>query len=256
MKNLYFQSKTILNFDAPISGHQFLLRFIPPNFAGQAIVSASLKVSPSVDFTTSTDVFGNCVQTGSIDFPHDEFIYSVEGKAVIDATKKQNESVHPLFKFPSVFTKTDSRMCDFVESLNLSGGNLQKSLAIANAVYSHMTYTPFVTTTQTTAVEAFDLGKGVCQDYSHVFIALARFAGIPARYANGLQLGEGQSHAWIEIHDGNKWIGIDPTQNKLVSEDYIRFCVGRDFSDSALERGTFVGRAFQTGLATAKVVEI
>lgn len=255
MKNLHFESTTTLKFDAQVTNHQFLLRCIPPNFAGQNIVYAELKIFPSTQYSLSCDTFGNQQQTGCVDFAHAEFSYSISGIATISEYLRKQEPLHPIFKFPSTKTKPSVDMQNFLQGLSLDGSALEKSIKLADAIHKQMEYMPYTTTTKTTAAEAFSHGKGVCQDYSHIFIALARLAGIPARYANGLQLGEGQSHAWAEVYANGMWVGIDPTQNRLVGEDYIRFCIGRDFADSALERGTFVGRAAQTQTTFAQVFE-
>ncbi|MFI3237306.1 MAG: transglutaminase family protein [Lachnospiraceae bacterium] len=255
MKNLFFESTTTLSFDAPVVDHHFLLRSLPPTYAGQRIMSATLQILPSVPYTLSCDGFGNLNETGCIKFPHTEFVYSVSGLAQIDQEDRQKERLHPIFKHPSFYTGTNDSMKDFLLSLDLQGTNLEKSIKLSDAIFTHMTYQTGVTATSTTAIEAFALAKGVCQDYTHVFIALARLAAIPCRYANGLLLGEGQSHAWVEIYCDGMWIAIDPTHNNLVGEDSIRFCTGRDFLDCALERGVLYGVANQSQMNVTIVKE-
>lgn len=87
------------------------------------------------------------------------------------------------------------------------------------------------------------MGCGVCQDYAHILTALCRAAGIAARYAAGMMTGEGASHAWTEVWDGQFWHGLDPTHNCLVDERYIKLSHGRDFMDAAVDRGCFLGTA-------------
>ena len=110
---------------------------------------------------------------------------------------------------------------------------------------ARLTYTPGVTGVSTTAAQAFALGQGVCQDYAHVYLALARLCGLSARYVNGLPEGEGASHAWCEVWLDGVWTGIDPTRSRWADEGYIRFGIGRDFTDCPMERGVFVGAANQ-----------
>ena len=109
-----------------------------------------------------------------------------------------------------------------------------------------MTYLPGVTSVRTTAPEAFAAGQGVCQDFAHIYLALARKAGLSARYVNGLPEGEGASHAWCEVWLDGIWTGIDPTRGRWTGEDYLRFSVGRDFGDCPMERGVFLGLTDQT----------
>lgn len=255
MKNLFFESETILTFDSPVVNHHFLLRSLPPSYAGQRIISATLQLTPGVPYTLSCDGFGNLNETGCIPFPHSEFIYAVSGRAQISVDERQREILNPVFKHPSHYTATNCDMADFLASLELAGSTLDRALKLSDAVYNHITYQAGVTHTGTTAIQAFAGRQGVCQDFSHVFIALARLAGIPARYANGLPVGEGQSHAWTEVYVDGMWVGLDPTRNRLVGEDYVRFCIGRDFWDCALERGVLFGNANQTQHTETQVIE-
>lgn len=255
MKHLLFESTTTLTFDTPVVDHHFLLRCLPPSFAGQRILSAVLQITPSVPYTLFYDGFGNLTETGCVKFPHTQFTYSISGRAEICEEERLPEKLHPLFRFPSQYTAMSPMMKEFVQSLTLQGDVLEQSVSLAHHVFQHMTYTAGVTTTATTAQESFATGQGVCQDYSHIFIALCRHLGIPARYANGVPLGEGPSHAWCEVYTNGIWVGIDPTHDRLVGDDYIRFCVGRDFADCALERGILVGQATQTQTTTGRVVQ-
>lgn len=256
MKNLYFESTTTLTFDSPVVDHHFLLRLLPPTFPSQRIISATLQITPSVPYTLAVDAFGNLQETGCIKFPHKEFVYRVTGLAQINADNRSKAHLNPIYKHISHYTKPSKAMLDFLAKLHLEGSNLEKGLALSEAIFNYMAYTPGITCTATTAREAFDLKQGVCQDYAHIFIALARAAGIPSRYANGLPLGFGQSHAWTEIYtEEGIWRGIDPTHNRLTGEDYVRFCVGRDFLDCSLERGILFGNANQTQTTTTQVIE-
>lgn len=255
MKHLHFESTTTLNFTQPVTNHYFLLRTIPANYAGQFINSYDLMLEPNVPFTLSKDSFGNINAIGRITFPHTEFVYSVSGTATIDLSKNIWESLNPIYKYPSFYTHLDDAMICYARSLNLQGSTLDKSIQLANELFHYMNYVTGSTTTATTAMDAFHSKKGVCQDYAHIFIALSRYLGIPARYANGVPLGTGPTHAWVEIYDHGIWIGIDPTHNRLVEEDYVRFCTGRDFRDCALERGTLVGNSFQFQNTTTEVIE-
>lgn len=94
------------------------------------------------------------------------------------------------------------------------------------------------------------------QDYAHIMIALLRHAGIPARYVNGLMIGEGYTHAWVEIYTGEGWYGLDPTNNLHVDDYYIKLAHGRDYKDCILDKGRFLGIAQQKQEIYVKVEEI
>ncbi len=102
----------------------------------------------------------------------------------------------------------------------------------------------------TTSSGALDLGRGVCQDFVHVAIALLRACGIPARYASGYLhphedagIGDtvtGQSHAWLEAWLG-EWYPVDPTRGAEVGERHVLVARGRDYGDVAPLKGVFHG---------------
>ena len=115
------------------------------------------------------------------------------------------------------------------------------------------TYQSGATNINTTAEEALTLGKGVCQDFAHMQIAVCRALSVPARYVVGMQEGTGETHAWVEIYDNGIWVGIDPTNHKMVNDRYLTLSHGRDFADCGINRGLFVGGGTQTQTVEASV---
>jgi transglutaminase-like putative cysteine protease len=111
-------------------------------------------------------------------------------------------------------------------------------------VQETMRYAHDVTTVSTTAAEAFSLGSGVCQDYAHVMLAMCRLCGLPARYVSGHLLGEGGTHAWVEVLiDGGEGDvvahALDPTHGVDAGPRHLTVAVGRDYADVAPTSGTF-----------------
>ena len=118
--------------------------------------------------------------------------------------------------------------------------------------WSHqaLTYEYGVTNVRTNAATALGGGKGVCQDYAHVMLALCRAAGLPARYVSGHMVGEGGSHAWVEVVVSDPSaqatgravaVAFDPTHNRRASQGYFTVAVGRDYDHVAPTSGTFEG---------------
>jgi transglutaminase-like putative cysteine protease len=112
-------------------------------------------------------------------------------------------------------------------------------------VYGSMTYKHDVTGVRTTAAEALSLGSGVCQDYAHVMLAICRACGVPSRYVSGHMLGQGGTHAWVEVvlpadasRDAVAW-AFDPTHASRVGLGYVTIAVGRDYADVAPTSGTY-----------------
>ena len=113
---------------------------------------------------------------------------------------------------------------------------------------------------RTTAGQALAEGHGVCQDYAHLMLALCRLLGIPARYVSGHLVGEGGTHAWVEVLQPRagqtvEIVAWDPTHDRSADPRYLTVAVGRDYRDVAPVSGTYRGP--HTGrLSTARHVTV
>ncbi|MDG1573048.1 transglutaminase family protein [Robiginitalea sp. M366] len=132
--------------------------------------------------------------------------------------------------------------------LQPGAGLLENLQALNTWVYQTLQYTPGVTHVGTTLKEILDMRKGVCQDFSHLFIGIARRYGVPARYVSGYLhqgrgfFGDAQMHAWAEAWlPGLGWVGFDPTNNLLAATDHIKVAHGRDYEDCAPIKGILFG---------------
>lgn len=254
-RQLSFFYDVLLEFGELVSGHAFTLRCVPPSFPGQDILDVTLELDPQVPYARQRDGFGNLLQIGCAEAPHSHFRYTVRGTALLDLSRREAEPAHPVFRFPSLYTAVDGAMEDYLATLRLPEPPAERAWALVQAVQARMAYCPGVTGVSTTAAEAFAAGTGVCQDFSHVYLALARRAGLTARYVNGLPEGEGASHAWCEVWLDGVWTGVDSTRGRWADESYIRLGVGRDFGDCPIERGVFLGRAAQRQTVLARVCQ-
>lgn len=111
-------------------------------------------------------------------------------------------------------------------------------------VHQLIKYTKGATTVHTTANEILQSQEGVCQDYAHLFIAVCRHNGIPARYVSGYiypsdeLVGALQMHAWVEVFVPDLgWIGVDPTNNVFANENFIKVSHGTDYNDCSPIKG-------------------
>ena len=91
---------------------------------------------------------------------------------------------------------------------------------------------------------------------AHLLLAGLRAKGIPARYVCGLIPGEGETHAWAEVYDGARFIGVDPTHMRLTDDTYLAVNAGRDSRACAINRGVFAGGAQQTMRVSARMDEL
>jgi transglutaminase-like putative cysteine protease len=116
-------------------------------------------------------------------------------------------------------------------------------------VFSEFTYIKGITTVDTTVSEILRLKAGVCQDFAHILTTMLRFVNVPSRYVSGYicpnrdgMRGEGATHAWAEAYIPDYgWLGLDPTNNCIASENHVRLAVGRSFSDCSPVKGVFKG---------------
>ena len=127
--------------------------------------------------------------------------------------------------------------------------------AARDLVHSYMTYRPDSTRYDTRAEQAAKGREGVCQDFSHMLLALCRMAGIPARYTAGLLIGEGRSHAWVEVAAGGFWHPMDPTNPDIAWDQQVIFSHGRDAEDCKINRGTYYGPSAQVQFIRAAVYQ-
>ncbi|MDQ6911239.1 MAG: transglutaminase family protein, partial [Actinomycetota bacterium] len=117
-------------------------------------------------------------------------------------------------------------------------------------VRGRLTYKKGSTEVTSTAADALSGGTGVCQDYTHLVLAILRGIGIPARYVSGYlhpssdaDIGTtavGESHAWVEAWAG-EWWGVDPTHGRPVGERHVVIGRGREYGDVAPLKGIYHG---------------
>ena len=145
------------------------------------------------------------------------------------------------YLLPSRYCESD-RFEGFLEQefAGLEGGALAE--ALRDWVHRHLSYEAGASSGVTTALMTFAERRGVCRDYSHLLVALARAGGIPARcvsaYAPGVDPPD--FHAVAELWLEGAWRLIDATRMALPAE-LARVAVGRDATDIAFM--TVFGRA-------------
>lgn len=125
-------------------------------------------------------------------------------------------------------------------------GVLENIEALNTWVYTFITFKAGVTTIETSLSDVVKNRQGVCQDFTHLFCAIARRNKVPARYVSGYLhqgngfFGDSQMHAWVEIYDVNLgWIAFDPTNNLRVNQNHIKVSHGRDYNDCSPLKGVF-----------------
>ena len=237
----------------PIRDLNHRLVVIPPErFGDQLRLRHHLSVdSDGVRFEDRQDRFGNMIVdvfaprvSGAIEFVAE---VAVERHAAGPNRLPDGWLADGYLLEPSPLTMADDRILKAAELLADSAEwGLPLADRINDWVYQSMTYQHGVTGIRTTAAEALALGSGVCQDYAHVMLAVCRACGIPSRYVSGHLLGQGGSHAWVEVvlpaKDGTGDAiasTFDPTHASRGGLNYVTIAVGRDYLDVAPTSGTY-----------------
>ena len=141
----------------------------------------------------------------------------------------------------------DSRYCpadrfqSFVADEFAGSDGGARIVAIRDWVASHLTYPPGSSATNTTALDTFVERHGICRDYAHLVVTLARASTIPARfvsgYAPGVQPPDFHAVAEVFLADptvpgGGAWHLVDAT-GMADPPELVKIGVGRDAADVA-----------------------
>jgi transglutaminase-like putative cysteine protease len=162
----------------------------------------------------------------------------------------------PRLLLPTRLTDADPAIRDLAAKMATRDG-LETAERFCAYVHGALAYAHDKTSVTTTAAQALAGGSGVCQDSAHLMIALCRAAGLPVRYVSGHLLGEGGTHAWVEIvvpdRSRARAVALDPCNGRRAGKDYVTVATGRDYADVAPTSGTYVGTARGTLDATKRV---
>lgn len=244
------------------------LVIVPPQRHGdQRLIDHRLTITQlATSMIYHADTFGNTEITSY--FPAVE--RAIEFEAWILVERHADAGPHYLpaqhlrderYRQPSRLTEPDDALAEAAAQLQASGKHgIALALHINSWVYQTIAYTHDVTGIHTTAAEALALKRGVCQDYAHIMITLCRLCGLATRYVSGHLLGEGGTHAWVEVilpldehPDEALVVPLDPTHGRQVGINYVTVAVGSDYFEVAPTSGTYVA-AYSGQLATHKRV--
>ena len=235
----------------------------------QKLTKLDISISPTAPLTVEQDNFGNHYHYFSIHRGHHEIevvmdaeveLHNIEHfPAVLDAGSwKELESWHDTFECwdflqPSHLTSAPDLLEGFIAKHGIATtddplGSLQQ---LNKKLYECLQYRPGSTTVDSTVEQILTTEQGVCQDYAHLMIAIARRWGIPARYVSGYlcttgvaheQATSDATHAWLECKLPRLgWVGFDPTNCSNNDTRHVCVAIGRDYSDVPPTRGMMQG---------------
>lgn len=242
-------------YDAPVTQlrHRFVV--VPPERHGDVFRRSREVVVSGCDVRSNErrDRAGNVVISlrarrveQSVSFSVSAVLERVTGSA---PTKLPAAALRdPRLSMPTRLTTPDDRLRGLAF---LTVGRSPDPVALAErvcmVVHEAMTYEDGVTGVRTTAAAALAGGRGVCQDYAHIMLTVCRLLGLPARYVSGHLLGQGGTHAWVEVvvpvgHHAEA-LAFDPCNGRRAGAGHITVATGRDYADVAPTSGSYVGQA-------------
>ena len=257
---------TTYRYQPPATGIIQILRMTPGSHDGQYVAEWQIDVSTDTRLDTHQDAFGNVTHVMTHG-PLEDLTITVGGLIETHDTggvlRGTDERFPPgLFLRPTSLTEVNAAMATFARELRAEaeGDTLGFLHTLMTQVSEHMTFDEDPTNSGTSAVEAFGLKRGVCQDYAHIFIACARSGGVPARFVSGHFLrsdgmvNQPAGHAWAEAYVENLgWVGFDPANSICTTDAHARVAIGLDYLGAAPVRGTRYGGGAETLTVSVKV---
>jgi transglutaminase-like putative cysteine protease len=265
MKRLRIEHVTGFRYPGDVAASYNEARMLPSTTSSQFVLNSSLDIEPAASVHSYVDYFGTRVNVFDVQSSHAEMRITARSlvevrprpiehvgitwdRLVADAQRKlvtveqlaQSERTAPHPEVAEVAASIASRHDDPSRAAH------DICIAVGDAVE----YVQGVTGVHSTAAEAWQERKGVCQDMAHIAIGALRSVGIPARYVSGYlhpspdaPVGlavSGESHAWVEWFAGG-WQGFDPTNNLEIGDRHVLVGRGRDYNDVPPLRGVYAG---------------
>lgn len=266
--HLSIRYATVYHYAEPALRLVQLLRVTPLSFVGQTVLDWRIDVDSDVRLREHRDGYGNLVHMLYVDQPLDGLGIRVSGHVLTEDCAGVVGGI-PGDLPPAVFLRTTPltrlgpALEPFAAEVEEPGGSRLDLLhRLSHRIYGDLTFDTEATGVGTSADEALAAGHGVCQDFTHIFIAVARGLGIPARYVSGhLFRRDGANHqpathAWAEAHVGEiGWVGFDPTHGISTDDAYVRIACGLDYRDAAPFAGTVQGGGKQRMKVSVEVSE-
>ena len=253
--------RTTLRYSKAIQLSYNEVRMRPRDRGNQKVLAFALHTRPASVPRSRVDFYGNFVHRVDVTTRHD--VLELQVDAVVENAEARRRkpsawsrahlerSPQLEFALPSPRVPLGGATRALLDEWTGRESDFDAMTALAEHLPTQFRYDTEATTVTSTLDDLLAGGAGVCQDFTHLFLAMARQAGWPARYVSGY-LGPtgdqtevvGESHAWAELcgPDG-RWVGLDPTHGEPTGVQHIRLAVGRDYDDVAPHRGLYYGDA-------------
>ncbi len=276
----------------PVADGRHLLRVLPHDLPGvQQVLESQLRITPTPDEQSDfIDWFGNRAVSIAVRAPHVALDVEMRAQVRVERPARQLDLSPDLpglraelaacrsiacdspahYSPPSARAPIIDRLTAYAQKSARQGVSvLALAQDIGQRIHADFIYDTEATDVDTPVTQAFDMHRGVCQDFSHVMIAGLRGLGIPARYVSGFLRtlpppgqkrleGADAMHAWVGIWCGAQvgWQEFDPTNGIPAGDDHITLGYGRDYSDVAPMVGMLKASGAQQGQQAVDVIPL
>ncbi len=260
--------ETVYSYGLPARSALQLLRMTPRSFEGQFVRRWRVEIDTDARLDRDEDAYGNITHMVFIEGPVASVRVTVEGEVdtsdtggVVRGTVERLPLMLYLRESPlTILTPPLRSLAERIGTTEKSG-QLPALHRLLNEVNRSMMFMVGTTTVATTADEAFVAKRGVCQDFAHVFVTIARALDIPARYVSGYflrtdRIDQDAGHAWAEAYVTDLgWVGFDPANGVSTTDRYVRIATGADYLEAAPIRGARIGGADETLAVAVNVAQ-
>lgn len=271
MSQLYqIRHVTRYRYETDISENVMEVRKCPINGENQRCLSFKIEIDPNATLFNFTDALGNTIHHFDIPQKHRQMTLTAESVVelrdarelpenldaqaweTLDESEEAGENLD--FLLPSPLVEPTEALRAYFQQVKPSSTECPLTFLrrVNERIFEDFDYVPLSTQVDSPLDQALKSKQGVCQDFAHIMVGLARLAKIPARYvsgylfhrhADGDRSAEDASHAWLEAClPGLGWVGFDPTNNILAEDRHIVTCIGRDYRDVPPTRGVYRGQ--------------
>jgi transglutaminase-like putative cysteine protease len=260
--------ETVYRYDPPCTGAIQTLRLTPRNHTGQYVVNWRIDESADCRLEPQQDAFGNITHAFSVAGPVSELRLLVEGEVETQDTAGVVRGA--VERFPPALFLRETGLTHANKAIRAYAAQFPRPPATNRLATLHdvlarlhhdVAFDTQAASTAPSAADALKKGRGISQDLAHIFIAVARALGAPARYVAGYFGGEGTqngsvnaAHAWAEAHVPDLgWVGFDPATGVCATDQHVRVAVGLDYLGAAPVRGAYYGGSQEAVAVTLNV---
>lgn len=259
---------TRFRYSEPVRQSVMEVMMHPRSEGGQSVRQFDIQVTPRVRIFVRRDFLGNVVHHFDIPGAHEQLSIITDSLVEVaeptllplsgqtsawDALDEMTRAEdHWDFLQESHFSRATPALLEFAREIGWARRDDPVSLVqwLNKTIYETFSYRPQTTRADSPIDEALEARQGVCQDFTHIMIALLRQIRVPARYVSGYLYHRQDTHdrsiadathAWVEaLLPGYGWVGLDPTNNLLATQRHIRTAIGRDYFDVPPTRGNYI----------------